>query len=180
MSKYHSGNTSRRTVDEIREALMAHPDNVDRLDTLALLFDWRRAREKHITRFNKQAVQDFDKKMGDEKSPSLRALTLVHELNGDHATYFKSNLDEETSYSAAMNILFNDAVTNYIVLDVERLENMARYPIVALLPMKNMIDFGDIGYMFNEKAEATTDEAEDFVEKNFVHHAPTPPTPGLQ
>ena len=87
MSKYNPDNLTVRSVEQIREDLLSHPDNADRQDELDLLISWRLAQEDHYNEHGRKILDVFNQKMGEETSPSLRALSLVHELDGDDVAF---------------------------------------------------------------------------------------------
>lgn len=79
MSKYNPEGLITRSADEIQEAIVNHPDNADCRDEKDLLCSWRRA---------------FQKKIDGEKSPSMRALTLLAEKEGYDRTVFHADTDK--------------------------------------------------------------------------------------
>lgn len=172
LSKYNPEGKSVRSVEEIRQGMLSHPDNAERQEELELLIDWRLARETHLNRHGKAVLQAFNEKMGPETSQTLRALTLMHELAGDETVFRTRN-----EFAEAMKTLFMQPAEKQIHVDLERLENIRLYPVASSLPVKNAIKFEGLTETFVQQAQGERDEAMDYIERNFVGSHNKPPTP---
>lgn len=94
MSKYNPEGLITRSADQIQEAIVNHPDNADCRDEKDLLCSWRRAYECHMNEGGSAAWRAFQKKIDGEKSPSMRALTLLAEKDGCDRTVFHADTDK--------------------------------------------------------------------------------------
>ena len=154
--------------------MLSHPDNAHRRKHLALLIDWRLSYERHMNKSGIAILRAFEEKMEGENSPSLRALSLLHRMEGEDTTYHTAN-----PYAQSIKVILSQPLETQIRVDLERLESVRRFPIVSFLPVQNSIKFDGLAAAFSASAQGRDDQAADFVEQNFVSSQPKPPPPRL-
>lgn len=164
--KYNPENKTVRSVQEIRDGLINHPDNADRKEELELLIDWLLAKEQYNNEVGRALAQAFDAKMGGEESPSLRALSLVAELEGVDEIY-RTSVDPMVVFKRDV---LNAPIETQIRFREEWLAVLQVCPIIGKLPSSKDSLYFDLSGIYGNAAKGVEDEAEAFIEKNFVSH----------
>ena len=151
-----------RSVQEIRDGLINHPANAHRKDELSLLIDWILAKERHNNEKGVAMLKAFEEKMAGEQSPSLRALTLIAQAEGQD-TRFKTASDFERVMGVPLD--------QQIRFDEERLAVLKVMPLISRIPLG--INFETLIDVFEANARSqSTDTAMDFIETHFVSTRP--------
>lgn len=107
------------------------------------------------------ALRAFEENMGDEKSPSLRALSLLADRAGVKHVY-RSTVSLTDRF---MEVVYGTAPEEQICFDLERLKNSVHYPVTSFLPVKNAIRFDGVANVFAEAAKPSS--AEDFIDQQM-------------
>lgn len=161
--KYNPENKSVRSVQEIRDGLINHPSNAGRKEELTLLIDWLLAKERHNNEKGRAILNAFEEKMAGEQSPSLRALTLIAEAEGEDVQ-FRTISDFER--------LMTVPAEDQIRFDEERLAVLKVMPLISRIPLG--INFENLLEVFEANAEPKPqDPAMDFIETHFVSTRPS-------
>lgn len=164
--KYNPENKSVRSVQEIRDGLINHPSNANRKQELELLIDWLLAKENYKNEAGRALIQAFDAKMGGEESASLRALSLVAELEGVDEIY-RTSVDPMVVFKRD---IINTPIETQIRFREEWLAVLQVCPIISKLPVSKDTLYFDLSGIYGKAAKGEEDEAEAFIEKNFVSH----------